>query len=103
MAIRSGQAANVELSRRIVAFHQLADFVLQARLLVVKLQQRARMNANHAVDDEIPAAPDRRLRSAGGRSRDARSGLPTFIITFGSRSGMSPTLELLTLKSSSSA
>ncbi|WP_374483477.1 PEP-utilizing enzyme, partial [Klebsiella pneumoniae] len=41
-------------------------FVLQARLLVVKLQQRARMNANHTVDDKFqPRQTDAFVRQAG--------------------------------------
>ena len=50
-----GQTADVELFRRVVAFHHLADFVLQLRLLVVKLQQRTRVNADHTVDDKFQA------------------------------------------------
>ncbi len=43
-----GQATDVKLSRRVVTFHQLADFVLQTRFLIVKLQQRARVNADQS-------------------------------------------------------
>ena len=47
------QTTDIEFTRRIETFHHGADFILQLRRLVIKLQQCTRVYANHTVDDKF--------------------------------------------------
>ncbi len=61
-----GQLVDVEIYRSVVAGDLLADGVLDLGALLVEFQQRARMHADHAVDDELEA------RKAHALVRNAR-------------------------------
>ncbi len=50
-----GELVDVEIHRPVVAGDLLADGVLELGALLVEFQQRPRMHADHAVDDELQA------------------------------------------------
>ena len=62
----SAQLVDVEIDRTVVAGDLLGDGVLEFGALLVEFQQRPRMHADHAVDDELEAREtDAVVRNAG--------------------------------------
>ena len=61
-----GEFVDVEPDRVGISRHLRADFLAQRRIEAIECQQRARMYADHAVDDELePGEPHATVRDAG--------------------------------------
>ena len=70
----------IERHRIAVAGHLAADRLLQFLRLLVEFEQRARMHADHAIDDELQARKADALVAECRRNRKRGPGLPTFIM-----------------------